>query len=75
MADSINTQNTTYPIPVFYYSVTIDNEEPIAFSEVSGLAIEYETITYKDDWESSTDRQRSWDHESIHLSSIKYTNG
>ncbi|MEM1255787.1 MAG: phage tail protein [Cyanobacteria bacterium P01_H01_bin.21] len=47
MADSKDIQNT-YPIPVFYYSVTIDNEEPIAFSEVSGLAIEYETITYKD---------------------------
>jgi len=39
---------TTYPIPVFSYLVNIGDDSSIAFSEVSGLSIEYETITYKD---------------------------
>ncbi len=38
----------TYPIPVFYYEVKIDGLDPIAFSEVSGLSIAYETISYQD---------------------------
>lgn len=37
-----------YPIPVFHYNVEIDGIDAIAFSEVSGLSIEHETITYKD---------------------------
>jgi phage tail-like protein len=39
---------TTYPVPVFHYHVEIDGVDAIAFSEVSGLSIENETITYKD---------------------------
>jgi phage tail-like protein len=38
----------SYPVPVFHYHVEIDGIDAIAFSEVSGLSIERETITYKD---------------------------
>ena len=38
----------SYPIPVFYYRVTIGDDDTHKFSEVSGLSIEYETITYRD---------------------------
>lgn len=38
----------TYPVPVFHYNVEIDGVDAIAFSEVSGLNITHETITYKD---------------------------
>ncbi|MEM9214358.1 MAG: phage tail protein [Cyanobacteria bacterium P01_F01_bin.150] len=48
MATSVQDIKNTYPIPVFYYRVTIAGEDAIAFSEVSGLSISYETITYKD---------------------------
>ena len=48
MATSVEDIKNKYPIPVFYYRVTIGNNDAIAFSEVSGLSIEYETITYKD---------------------------
>lgn len=48
MATSVKDIKDRYPIPVFYYRVTIAGEDAIAFSEVSGLSIEYETITYKD---------------------------
>ena len=42
---------TTYPLPVYNYKVDI-GKDTIAFSEVSGLSITYETTTYK---ESSTE--------------------
>ncbi|NEO17457.1 MULTISPECIES: phage tail protein [unclassified Moorena] len=48
MADTVEQIKNTYPIPVFYYRVTIDGDDSHAFSEVSGLSIEYETITYRD---------------------------
>lgn len=48
MATSVEDIKNKYPIPVFYYRVTIDGQDSIAFSEVSGLSIEYETITYRD---------------------------
>jgi phage tail-like protein len=48
MANSTEDIKNTYPIPVFYYRVTIDGDDAHAFSEVSGLSIEYETITYND---------------------------
>ncbi|MEH1993127.1 phage tail protein [Nostoc sp.] len=48
MATSTEEIKNSYPIPVFYYRVTIDGDDSHAFSEVSGLSIEYETITYKD---------------------------
>jgi phage tail-like protein len=43
----------SYPIPVYNYRVEI-NGEAVAFAEVSGLSIGYETSTYK---ESPTDGQ------------------
>lgn len=48
MATTTEEIKNSYPIPVFYYRVTIDGDDSHAFSEVSGLSIEYETITYKD---------------------------
>ncbi|MCP4687558.1 MAG: phage tail protein [Desulfobacterales bacterium] len=48
MAATVDDIKKTYPLPVYYYEVTIDGLDPIAFSEASGLAIEYNTITYKD---------------------------
>ncbi len=36
---------TTYPLPVYNYKVEIDGKA-VAFSEVSGLSIAYETSTY-----------------------------
>ena len=48
MATTIEEIKNTYPIPVFYYRVTIDGDDTNAFSEVSGLTMEYETITYRD---------------------------
>jgi phage tail-like protein len=48
MATSIQDIKNTYPIPVYYYRVTIAGEDAIAFSEVSGLSIGYESVTYKD---------------------------
>ncbi|NEP33584.1 MULTISPECIES: phage tail protein [unclassified Moorena] len=48
MADTVEQIKNTYPIPVFYYRVTIAGDNSYAFSEVSGLSIEYETITYRD---------------------------
>ena len=48
MATSIEDIKNKYPIPVFYYRVTVGDNDAIAFSEVSGLTIEYETITYRD---------------------------
>ncbi|MBE7382961.1 MAG: phage tail protein [Leptolyngbya sp. SIO1E4] len=48
MATSVDDIKNKYPIPVFYYQVTIGDNDSMAFSEVSGLSIEFETITYKD---------------------------
>ncbi len=48
MATTVDEIRNTYPIPVYYYEVTIDDMAPIAFSEVSGLSIEYDTVTYQD---------------------------
>lgn len=48
MATTVKEIKDSYPIPVFYYRVTIDGDDSHAFSEVSGLCIEYETITYLD---------------------------
>jgi phage tail-like protein len=35
-----------YPLPVYNYKVEID-DVTLAFSEVSGLSVEYEPVTYK----------------------------
>lgn len=47
MATTAQDIATTYPIPVYRYSVDFGGEA-IAFSEVSGLEIGVETIVYKD---------------------------
>jgi phage tail-like protein len=46
MTDSIATQKASYPLPAYNFRVTVDAESA-SFSEVSGLAIEYETVTYR----------------------------
>lgn len=51
MATSKAEIKATYPLPVYNYKVDI-GKDTIAFSEVSGLNIAYETSTYK---ESSTE--------------------
>lgn len=38
---------TAYPLPVYNYRVEIGSDA-VAFSEVSGLSISYETTTYKE---------------------------
>ncbi|NES67157.1 MAG: phage tail protein [Okeania sp. SIO2D1] len=48
MATTPEEIKNSYPIPVFYYRVTIEGDDSHAFSEVSGLSIEYDTITYRD---------------------------
>ena len=48
MATTVEEMKNNYPIPAFHYRVEIDGMEPIAFTEISGLNISRETITYKD---------------------------
>ena len=48
MAIAKETVAEAYPIPVFQYLVNIDGIDSIACSEVSGLNIEVQPITYKD---------------------------
>ena len=47
MATSKEDIKASYPIPVYNYRVEIGSEA-VAFSEVSGLNIAYETYTYKE---------------------------
>ena len=47
MATTVDDIKAEYPIPVYRFVVTL-GDESMAFSEVSGLDIGYETITYKD---------------------------
>lgn len=47
MALSKNDIKTAYPLPVYNYRVELGSEA-VAFSEVSGLSISYETSTYKE---------------------------
>ncbi len=48
MATKVDVIKNTYPIPSYYYEVKIDGMKPIAFSEIAGLSIEYETVSYQD---------------------------
>lgn len=51
MSDSKAIIQTTYPLPVYNYRVTIIDSgqvEAIGFSEVSGLSSGYDPVTYKD---------------------------
>lgn len=47
MATTVDDIKNEYPIPVYRFVVTMGDEQ-MAFSEVSGLDIGVETITYKD---------------------------
>lgn len=47
MALSKDEIKTAYPLPVYNYKVEIDGVF-VAFSEVSGLSVGYETTTYKE---------------------------
>ncbi len=47
MAISQEDIKATYPLPVYNYKVDI-GQDTVAFSEVSGLNIAYETTTYKE---------------------------
>ncbi|MCY7296516.1 phage tail protein [Alteromonas sp. a30] len=47
MAETIENLKNEYPIPVYRFRVSVGGES-MAFSEVSGLDIGVETITYKD---------------------------
>ena len=55
MSEAIASQRTRYPLVSFNYRVTVGDTE-MGFSEVSGLAEEYETLSYRDGlshWEGS----------------------
>ena len=45
MADSIARQRASYPLAAYNFRVTV-GESVMSFTEVSGLSIEYETLTY-----------------------------
>jgi phage tail-like protein len=47
MATTKDDINSSYPLPVYNYKVEIAGAT-VAFSEVSGLSISYETTTYKE---------------------------
>jgi phage tail-like protein len=47
MATTVEDIKKNYPLPVFNFRVEID-KDTVAFSEVSGLSIQYETTTYKE---------------------------
>ncbi len=47
MAETVENLKNEYPIPVYRFRVSVGGES-MAFSEVSGLDIGVETITYKD---------------------------
>lgn len=50
MSQSTETIKASYPLPVYNYRVTIldgSSATILGFSEVSGLAVEYEPVTYK----------------------------
>ncbi|MGZ4992848.1 MAG: phage tail protein [Methylobacter sp.] len=50
MAQSTESIKSTYPLPVYNYQVTILDDgvaSVLGFSEVSGLSVTYEPVTYK----------------------------
>lgn len=46
MAETIAVQKASYPLPVYNFRVTVDGTS-VSFADVSGLAIERDTITYR----------------------------
>ena len=47
MADK-ETFDSAYPLPVYRFVVALGDDDSMTFSEVSGLDVEYDPITYKD---------------------------
>jgi phage tail-like protein len=47
MADDGNKQNTTWPLPKFYFSVQLGDDKDVKFSEVSGLEADAKVIEYR----------------------------
>lgn len=48
MATTAQDIKTSFPLPVYHFNVEIDGMEAMRFSEVSGLSMERQMITYKD---------------------------
>ncbi len=46
MAQDKQAIKSTYPLPSYNYRVTVD-ADVLSFSEISGLSVEYESVTYK----------------------------
>ena len=46
MAETKIDQKARYPLPVYNFRVTIDGTS-MSFSEVSGINLEYDTVTYR----------------------------
>jgi phage tail-like protein len=46
MTETKDVQRETYPLPVYNFRVSIGSDS-MSFSEVSGISMEYETVTYK----------------------------
>ena len=46
MALSKGEIKASYPLPAYNYRVTVESDE-VSFSEISGLNVEYEPVTYK----------------------------
>jgi phage tail-like protein len=56
MADAKDVQKKTYPLPAYNYRVQVD-ETIMSFSEVSGIAAEFDKVTYRNGlsyWEGET---------------------
>jgi len=48
MATTVQDITKTYPLPAYQYLVTIGEDSTLAFSEVVGLKIEYQYLSYAD---------------------------
>lgn len=46
MAHTKADQKLAYPLPVYNFRVTVDGQS-MSFSEVSGIQVEYESVTYR----------------------------
>ena len=46
MAETKDFLKANYPLPAYNFRVTVDGRS-MSFSEVSGINIEYETLTYR----------------------------
>ena len=63
MAETKEIQKATYPLPAYNFRVTIDGTA-MSFSQVAGISIEYETVTYKHGlsfWEGENIKKYTYD--------------